>query len=191
MKRYLLCSLLAVLILTPALSFPADYSYLGTKKCKKCHIKQFKSWRDSKMAKAFELLKPGVRAEAKKSAGLDPAKDYTTDAECLPCHTTGYGKPGGFVSMEKTPLLAGVSCEMCHGPGSEYTKKENMSLKNKHYKRAEVVKAGLISPVKADRCTEVCHNEKSPFYKKDQPFDFEKRKNDGTHKHYPLKYKHD
>lgn len=168
-----------------------DYSFVGTKGCKKCHIKQFKSWKETKMAKAYDILKPGERAEAKKKAGLDPQKDYTEDAECLPCHTTGYGKPGGFVSLEKTPQLVGISCEMCHGAGSEYTKNQYMSLKNKNYKLAEVVKVGLISPVTGETCVSVCHNEKSPFFKKDQPFEFEKRKNQGTHEHFPLKYKHE
>ncbi|MFQ5705984.1 MAG: cytochrome c family protein [bacterium] len=167
------------------------FSFIGTKGCKKCHLKQYKSWKDTKMAQAYEILKPGERAEAKKKAGLDPAKDYTTDAKCLACHTTGFGKPGGFVSFEKTPQLVGVSCEMCHGAGSEYTKKEHMSLKNKNYKLAEVVKVGLVSPVTGETCTTLCHNEKSPFYKKDEPFDFKKRKEQGTHKHFPLKYKHE
>ncbi|MFQ5602433.1 MAG: cytochrome c family protein [bacterium] len=167
------------------------YSYIGTKNCKKCHIKQYKSWKNTKMANAYEILKPGERAEAKQKAGLDPEKDYTTDAECLSCHTTGYGKPGGFVSLEDTPELVGVSCEMCHGPGSEYTKKQYMHLKNKEYKLSEVVKVGLVSPVTGETCTSLCHNEKSPFVDKDNPFDFQTRKEQGTHEHFPLKYKHE
>jgi len=164
-----------------------DYAYIGNKKCKKCHIKQFKAWQKTKMANVFELLKPGQRADAKKKAGLDPEKDYTTDKECLGCHTTGYGKKGGFVDEKTTPNLLGVGCEMCHGAGSEYTKKEYMSLKNKKFKRADVVKVGLVSPVGEKNCTEVCHNKKSPFYK---PFNFEERKDQGTHKHFKLKYEH-
>jgi hypothetical protein len=168
-----------------------EYGFVGTKNCKKCHLKEFKSWDETKMAKAFDLLKPGANAEAKKKAGLDPQKDYTIDTECLPCHTTGYGKPGGFVSLEQTPELVGVSCEMCHGAGGEYTKDQYMSLKNKEYKLVEVVKVGLVAPVTGDRCTTVCHNEKSPFFKKGEPFDFKKRKDEGAHAHLPLKYKHD
>lgn len=166
------------------------FSFVGNNKCKPCHSQQFKSWDTTRMAKAYEILKPGARVEAKKKAGLDPAKDYTTDAKCLPCHTTGYGEPGGFVSFEKTPALVGVGCEMCHGAGSEYIKPEHMSLKNKEYKLAEVLKAGLVAPVTGDRCTTVCHNEKSPFFKKGEPFDFAKRKSEGTHTHIALKYKH-
>jgi hypothetical protein len=166
------------------------FSYVGNGKCKPCHSQQFKSWDTTRMAKAYQILKPGERAEAKKKAGLDPKKDYTTDAKCLPCHTTGYGEPGGFVSFEKTPALVGVGCEMCHGAGSEYVKPEHMSLKNKEYKLTEVVKAGLVAPVTGDRCTTVCHNEKSPFFKKGEPFDFAKRKSEGTHTHIALRYKH-
>jgi len=43
----------------------------------------------NKDRKAFAVLNPGVKAEEKKKAGLDPQKDYTTDLSCVQCHTTG------------------------------------------------------------------------------------------------------
>jgi hypothetical protein len=164
----------------------AEHAYVGVKKCKACHLNEFKSWSETRMAKSFELLKPGVAAAAKTKAKLDPAKDYTKDASCLPCHTTGYGKPGGFVDFATTPDLAGVQCEMCHGPGGTYTQKEHMSLQNKEYKRAELVKVGLVGPITKDTCVS-CHNPKSPFFK---DFKFEERKSKGTHEKHPLKYPH-
>lgn len=134
------------------------------------------------MSKSFELLKPGVRKEAKIKAGLDPEHDYSKEASCLPCHVTGYGKPGGFVSIEETPELAGVQCEMCHGPGSIYAR---MMLKKKGtYKRADYIeKGGLTLPSEKNNvCVSKCHNPKSPFvYSLD--FDFENRKAIGTHRH--------
>ena len=127
-------------------------AYVGAKKCRSCHLKQFQTWEQTKMAKSFELLRAGVASGAKKKANLDPEKDYTHDEKCLGCHTTGYGKPGGFVSLEKTPDLLGVQCEACHGPGSEYLKEGAMTLKNKDYKRADLLKLGLVA-IGADTCT--------------------------------------
>jgi hypothetical protein len=168
------------------LALPAAAQYVGAKKCMPCHIKQHKSWKVTRMAKSFDLLKPGTAADAKKAQGLDPAKDYTTDAECLACHTTGYGQPGGFVSLAKTPKLTGIQCETCHGPGGPYLKPHLMSLKNKNYKRDELVAAGMVIP--SEKTCLTCHNEKSPFFK---PFDYEARKIQGTHEHLPLKFSHD
>lgn len=139
------------------------------------------------MAAAFELLKPGVRAEAKTKAKQDPNKDYTHDANCLPCHTTGYGKPGGFKSIEETPDLAGVQCEMCHGPHSEVLKV--MTIQNKEFKRSEVIKAGMTVPDE-NTCRGLCHNSKSPFVPANYTFDYEAKKKQGTHEHLPLKFPH-
>jgi len=43
-----------------------------------------------------------------------------SNPSCLPCHTVGYGLPTGFVSQSKTPLLANVQCENCHGPAANH-----------------------------------------------------------------------
>jgi hypothetical protein len=166
-----------------------EHSYTGSKKCKMCHMKEWKSWAETTMAQAFDLLKPGERAEAKQKAGLDPEKDYTTDETCVACHVTGYGKPGGFVDIGSTPELAGVGCEVCHGPGGTYTKSEYMSLKNKNYKKADVVAVGMVDTVSEAQCT-ACHNQDSPFVGADHVFDFEANKDEGTHEKFPLKYEH-
>lgn len=178
--------IVAAVLLIVALPATADAQYAGPARCRGCHLPQAKSWETTRMARAFELLKPGVAAEQKRAKKLDPDKDYTRDAECLSCHVTGYGKPGGFVSVEKTPALAGVTCEACHGAGAGYLKPELMSLQNKEYKRADLLKAGLVVP-DAKVC-ESCHNARSPFF---EPFDFAARKKQGVHAHLPLKYRHE
>ena len=179
-------ALVALAAVTFSQTAGAENAYIGAKKCKGCHLNQFKSWSETRMANAFELLKPGVASAAKTKAKLDPAKDYTKDASCLQCHTTGFGKPGGFVDLATTPDLVGVQCEMCHGPGGTYTQKENMSLQNKEYKKADLVKVGLVGQIGKDTCVN-CHNPKSPFFK---DFNFEERKSKGTHAKSPLKYPH-
>lgn len=177
------------LILISAVLLFSTYSlgqYVGATKCRTCHLAQSKSWQTTKMANAFELLKPGVAAEQKQAKKLDPNKDYTKDPECVGCHTTGHGKPGGFKDIESTPNLAGIQCEACHGAGDNYLKPELMSLKNKEYKRRDLIAAGLLQP-DAKVC-EACHNQKSPFFK---GFDYQARKAQGVHQHVPLKYPHE
>lgn len=167
-----------------------EHAFVGSKNCRKCHIKEAKSWEKTAMAQAFEDLRPGVKAEEKKAAGLDADKDYTTDMTCVKCHVTGLGKEGGFVSEAETPELVGVGCEMCHGAGGTYTQDKYMSLKNKEYKLSEVVAVGLVEKVSAEQCV-VCHNSESPFLEEGATFDFEAMKDEGTHEHFPLKYSHE
>ncbi len=120
----------------------ASPSYVGTSGCSNCHKDEFSDWQKSKHASAFELLQPGKRVGAKKKANLDPDKDYTTDEKCLKCHTTGYKKEGGFVSISATPEMKGIGCEMCHGPGSEF--RNIHKEKRLEFTRAEVQAAGQI-----------------------------------------------
>jgi uncharacterized paraquat-inducible protein A len=81
--------------------------YLGSAKCKMCHQDQHQIWSEMHHSKAWEVLTPEQVATGKDM----------NDRACVQCHTTGYGKPGGFVSAEKTPKLKSVGCEACHGPG--------------------------------------------------------------------------
>ena len=166
--------------------------YNGAKKCKACHMKQYKAWEETSMATSFENLKQGVKVAEKAAAGLED-KDYTHDKDCLPCHTTGYGKPGGFVSIEETPKLANVQCEECHGPGSIYNKTMKKSKKAKAYKIEDYTSVGLIVPSKDEAGCMRCHGDDSPFKESvdaKYKFDFKDRL-EKTHKHYPLKYKKD
>jgi hypothetical protein len=179
-----------VLMLILAVSGTGDAAdYIGAKKCKACHMKQFKAWQKTNMATSFENLKPGVKAEEKKKAGIDPDKDYTTDKDCLKCHTTGYGKPGGYTSLEETPNLINVQCEACHGPGADFRK---IMKKDKKFKLADVKAAGLSIPNEQENNCMECHGGDSPFNEKlDPKYKFEiKERLKNTHEHFPLKYEH-
>jgi len=132
MKSMFVFSALALLILAiPALS--EDFSYVGAQKCQVCHKtekqgQQFGIWEASKHAKSVAVLTSPQAAENAKAMGVEKPAD---DPRCLKCHSPLAAK----VSELKPD---GVSCEVCHGPGSEYKKLSVMKDK------AEAVKNGLI-----------------------------------------------
>lgn len=97
--------------------------FVGVKLCTKCHDLQGEAWKKTAHAKAFDSLKPGMKADAKKKAQLDPDKDYTGDKQCLACHTTGFGEPTGFKIGDPPggrKAMGSVGCESCHGAGKRY-----------------------------------------------------------------------
>jgi hypothetical protein len=178
----------------------AKPAFIGPDECKKCHLKHHKTWKPTAMAKSFEVLKPDQAADKKKAGGLDPAKDYTTDAKCLKCHTTGYGTESGYpapagegktwsdAEKARATKLQGVTCEACHGPGSLYApyKKDH-----EQFKLADVQKLGATTPPTAQQCL-ACHVKECPTMPADYAFDFEKAKksNKDFHDHVPLKFPH-
>ncbi len=90
-------------------------TYVGSESCKSCHENEYKNF----------------TAYSKKSQSFGSVlrmKKKLTDAEiriCFGCHTTGYGKPGGFLSEAETPHLKNAGCEVCHGPGSLHVTTRN------------------------------------------------------------------
>jgi len=157
--------------------------YLGYKRCRGCHKKQYNSWKDTAMSKTFNALVPGVNAEGKTEAGLDPNKDYTQDPKCLRCHATGYGEPGGFKSYVETPDLAGVTCEACHAAGDRYYLV--MSKKRKTYRLIDLLAAGYERPSQTT-CNK-CHVPGCPLADKDHSMDFD---DSIGHDRFPLRYEH-
>lgn len=91
---------------TPGLT--SDASFVGSSVCADCHEDQH-----------INFTKYAKKAHSDRSVKL-MASDLSSEEikECFACHTTGYGKPGGFVSYEETPELGHAGCEVCHGPGS-------------------------------------------------------------------------
>lgn len=89
--------------------------YVGSAACAKCHAAIFRDWnRTTSHAHALQTLEE---------------IDYAEDPECVRCHVVGWKRDGqddwyrhasGFQTAAKTPHLAGVGCENCHGPGSDH-----------------------------------------------------------------------
>ena len=94
----------------PLAAAQAQATYVGSKACMACHPKEYESY--SKYSK---------KAHSSQSVKIMAPKLTPEELNgCFACHATGYGKPGGFVSFEKTPELADAGCEVCHGPGAEH-----------------------------------------------------------------------
>jgi len=107
----------------------------GTRSCRECHEDDCRLWDESRHARAFESLRA-------KGAHVDP--------DCQRCHTDGYGRPGGFVSVRRSPERRHVGCESCHGPSQAHVDKPE--VRTPHYTRAK------------DHCT-ACHDrENSPEF---------------------------
>ncbi|MHC4624995.1 MAG: SUMF1/EgtB/PvdO family nonheme iron enzyme, partial [Planctomycetota bacterium] len=173
-------------------------TYIGVKKCKSCHFKQWNSWRKTKMAKTFEVLKPGVRSEEKIKLKFDPNKDYTRDAACLGCHTSGFGIPGGYIvpadgdadAQEQAADNAGVTCEGCHGPGSKSVEiQEDIKENKRPYTFAELRAVGFHR-AGVRSCTP-CHNASDPGKEPGYHFAYEEKRKEGQHENIELKYRQD
>ena len=172
----------------------SSFSYVGSFRCKKCHLNEYKSWEATRMGKSFDILKPGQHKEAKEKYKIDAAKDFTKDETCLKCHTTGFQKPGGYAmpptedekAMRKAEQLVGVGCESCHGPGSSYVEAFEEILKSKRKYKAEELHARGLTKIDETTC-KTCHNKDGPTFDPATPFDYEKRKRDGVHAIQPLK----
>ena len=89
----------------PRIPLAGKLAFAGSASCKPCHEPAYDKWNTTGHAHAFAAL---------KKVGSD------RDPECVICHVIGLEHEGGFINEEKTPHLAGVGCENCHGPGSEH-----------------------------------------------------------------------
>ncbi|HKE19790.1 MAG TPA: multiheme c-type cytochrome [Kofleriaceae bacterium] len=105
--------------------------YVGDEECEGCHQAAVAFWKQTVHARAWDILK-----EVGKEASYD----------CVSCHVTGWGEPGGSNLAHNQPLRA-VQCEVCHGPGSLHV---DANGKEK--------KSSLVRRTPEERC-KGCHNE--------------------------------
>ena len=121
--------------------------YVGSKACEPCHQEEYASFiqyaKKSKSFQSIERLKQGLSQEDLK--------------KCYSCHTTGYGKPGGFTSIEETPELKNAGCEVCHGPGELHVKKEDTSSIKRQVTREDCEACHISERVRAFRYRPLIH----------------------------------
>lgn len=160
---FTLLAFLSISIINHNYSQSKKSKYIGSEKCAKiCHKKEKKGsqleiWQKSNHSKAFSVLAtPEAKEIFKNNVGDgDPQKSE----KCLPCHVAGYGlDKSNFAPSYK--IEDGVSCEVCHGPGSAY--KSISIMKN----REKFLANGGILP--DEKVCIKCHNKKSPTFKEFQ-----------------------
>lgn len=84
--------------------------YMGVGACMDCHADAFDVYVKTGHARAYRTLS---------------SQFMHRDAECVSCHSTGYGQTGGFTGLRRvgSPVdLIDVQCEACHGPGVEHSR---------------------------------------------------------------------
>jgi hypothetical protein len=122
-------------------------SYVGTEACRKCHEEEYTSFiMYAKKSRSFE--------------SIQRLRTRLTDEEverCFSCHTTGYGKPGGFISSKKTPQLMNAGCEVCHGPGSVHVKTASVADIKNHLTKQDCQVCHISERVKAFRYKPLIH----------------------------------
>ena len=91
--------------LTPRRPYATGGAYVGPRICAECHTTAHAAWSEAKHSHALAIV---------------VERTHEFDPDCLVCHTTGFGYAGGYESRAKTPELALVGCESCHGPGSNH-----------------------------------------------------------------------
>ena len=161
MKKALLlltASLASILIIT---LLSSQFSYVGSGKCKICHKtekqgKQYILWQETKHSTSFTALttEKVIQAAQEKEMESMPAEN----PKCLRCHAPLF---------EKTAEIKeeGVTCEVCHGPGSTYKKLSIM--KN----REEAIQNGLTAYASPEEVKAFCLDCHENAHQK--PFDFE------------------
>lgn len=95
----------------PAPTFSLLGNYQSPQLCRECHADEFEAWSNTTHANA--LFDPVFRTYLQQ---------VEQPGECLACHTTGYDTASGQF------VLAGVTCEACHGPYRPQHPEQSMAI---------------------------------------------------------------
>jgi hypothetical protein len=92
---------------------PDGSPFAGSDACIQCHREETKQWDRTAHASAYASL----------------ANDHREgDPDCVACHATGYGQPGGPGRPREIAGLRDVQCEACHGPSAEHVRSPGSAL---------------------------------------------------------------
>jgi hypothetical protein len=85
---------------------------VGPEECAECHVEEFSAWQESHHQLGSQMLtRDPEAAKIAKALGIRRIKN---EARCTSCHFTVQSDDGA------DKAVAGVSCESCHGPASDW-----------------------------------------------------------------------
>ncbi|NIM58012.1 MAG: cytochrome C554 [Candidatus Aminicenantes bacterium] len=160
MKKVLFIAIVLIAFVFIISLFGQDFTYVGAAKCKTCHKsekrgKQFPIWEESKHSKSFAALSsPDASAKAQEAGVENPVES----PKCLSCHAPLSDKAADFKEE-------GVTCEVCHGPGSAYKKLNIMKS------REESVANGMVAYESPDAIKKHCLSCHENAHEKSFDFD--------------------
>lgn len=103
---------------------PPGPAYVGMERCAECHADLVEHWRTTPHAHAWERL---------------AASGSQSKPECVRCHSTGFGEPGGMDPFTlDTEQRRDVQCESCHGPAERHLR--------------EALVGAVLSPYRCEDC---------------------------------------
>jgi hypothetical protein len=144
-----------------AIGHPSGQQFVGSEACEECHTEEYAVWEDTSHAHAMETL-------------LQLPIPRSFDPECISCHVTGwepqehYPFASGYESMAKTPHLAGVGCENCHGGGAKHVAAENELSDEAELEQRRVEMRLTLEQAKNHACAN-CHDlDNSPSFEFDK-----------------------
>ncbi|MFQ5666485.1 MAG: cytochrome c3 family protein [Candidatus Binatia bacterium] len=148
------------------------FKYVGVAGCKKCHVEStgdfprgaYPVWKGHLHSSAYQSLQRAyTKVIAKRRRGVD---DPATDWRCVKCHVTAYGaEPAQLAPSYRQE--DGVTCEVCHGPGSAYA---DIDHGPSNPARFNLGFNKLVDLEEREALCVRCHNPTSPTYK---PFNLE------------------
>jgi uncharacterized protein YgiM (DUF1202 family) len=150
---------------TPTL-MRGQFKYVGVSVCADCHTEStgdfdkgaVQVWQGHFHAQAHKTLQRDYTQEiASRTRGVeDPANDW----RCVKCHQAAFGA-GPEQTASSYRAEEGVTCEVCHGPGSAYAEEDHgPEIANREAMGFRVLRN--LSD-RREVCTS-CHNNASPTF---------------------------
>ncbi len=122
---------------------------VGADTCTKCHGAEVQTWMTTPHFLTFDALHR--LPEAKQIADRLGVRSVKRDGECVRCHYTEQ------LVRDRPRIVAGISCESCHGGGRDWLEKhadyggtgvtkDSETPEHKTLRRAESISAGMNNP---------------------------------------------